>query len=437
MHTITLPHLITELIEAFPELQRPIEELGQVTEIHDLYKQNEYAHLVFEYIFNPFLLEFLESEKDTAILKRLFDFFESMAQSTDMQVVHVLVVIILKALSPAQYMVAQKYMGAKTVQRNRCMWDKDELESRFITKPADAKARDPKYTWATCYGNLEERAIADLEYQLSFTFDPSTRAFLQAIGNLEFCYYYANYWAHEKYTLCTIQVMPQCILSVTNNQTVALQIMRLEDKTWRSQPTPNSKLFFNIYADGHITVTDGLFTGYEHSGSLITEYASLAHLVEELIMHAHFLATFDVQALMTPSIDRHDVALLKLDFPLVTEDTEDIGNYYHYETYIRLLPECNHLIQRAYTYAEYNYSHYKASPFILLYVISPLLKHVLANMHGTFMRVRLFYFLEKIAETQDPHTITVLKEGVFARLTHEELHTAQELMGPRTKELLP
>lgn len=71
---------------------------------------------VFWFVLEPFLNERLDSGKDPALLRRVFDFFEAMARSPDIEVANLLQVEILETLvgEPVRLRTAWKYMGEET-----------------------------------------------------------------------------------------------------------------------------------------------------------------------------------------------------------------------------------------------------------------------------------------------------------------------------------
>lgn len=71
---------------------------------------------VIEGMLEPFLNELLDSDKDTALIRRVFEFFEDMARSPNIEVVNLLQVGIFESLvgEPSRLRAAWKYMGAET-----------------------------------------------------------------------------------------------------------------------------------------------------------------------------------------------------------------------------------------------------------------------------------------------------------------------------------
>jgi len=75
-------------------------------------------YLVFGLVLNPFLFRLLGSREDekTEVLRRVFNFFEEMAESSDIQVVNLLQVEELEPLVTKRDLLAQawRYMGKRT-----------------------------------------------------------------------------------------------------------------------------------------------------------------------------------------------------------------------------------------------------------------------------------------------------------------------------------
>ncbi len=100
------------LLRAIPELQ---EHYGQGLA---WWKWDDHPgqYIICGFVLEPFLKELLGSNRDPAILKRIFDFFEDMARSSDIQVVNLLQVEIFEDLvgEPDRLALAWKYMGEET-----------------------------------------------------------------------------------------------------------------------------------------------------------------------------------------------------------------------------------------------------------------------------------------------------------------------------------
>jgi len=101
-------NVIYKLKINFPELLEQIEE----------FKNNDDAlllHNFFLFVFNPFFKEALFMKpNDITLIKRIFEFIEEMAQSSDFEIKNILGVTVLESLSPSQLELAKKYMRPQT-----------------------------------------------------------------------------------------------------------------------------------------------------------------------------------------------------------------------------------------------------------------------------------------------------------------------------------
>jgi hypothetical protein len=73
-------------------------------------------YTVFGFVAKPAVRELLNSNEESALLKRIFDFFEEMARSSDIQVPNLLQIEIFEWLigDPERLAMAWKYMGDET-----------------------------------------------------------------------------------------------------------------------------------------------------------------------------------------------------------------------------------------------------------------------------------------------------------------------------------
>jgi hypothetical protein len=108
------------LISAFPELWQSIE--ATFGDYHNLREETPEAYPIFEDVVQGLVFELLESGRDQALLRRLFLFFEDMANSPDPNVSRDLLGIAI--LEPLVYKrdslrQAWPYMGSKTKEMAR------------------------------------------------------------------------------------------------------------------------------------------------------------------------------------------------------------------------------------------------------------------------------------------------------------------------------
>ncbi len=118
MNSIDLKYdqLHAELLAAIPELREPVE--GTFGCDYDLTKETPGGYPVFEDVVQEFLLKNLNSCQNETLLRRLFDFFERMAISSDGNVSDLLRIAILESLvyHPEHYQRSRQYMGRKTTE---------------------------------------------------------------------------------------------------------------------------------------------------------------------------------------------------------------------------------------------------------------------------------------------------------------------------------
>jgi hypothetical protein len=104
------------LLTQIPELLEPIEHA--FGNDYDLKTESPGAYPIFEDVVLEFLLKNLDSCQNVNLLKRLFDFFEKMAASSDGNVTDLLRIAILESLvyRPEYYQRAKQYLGKKTAE---------------------------------------------------------------------------------------------------------------------------------------------------------------------------------------------------------------------------------------------------------------------------------------------------------------------------------
>jgi hypothetical protein len=111
-HRLTYDNVGKALFEAVPELQE------QYRKRLAWWGGNETPgqYIVSGFVLEPFLRELLDSEPDSILLKRIFDFFEEMARSPDPEVANLLQVGIFERLvgEKETLAVVWKHMGEET-----------------------------------------------------------------------------------------------------------------------------------------------------------------------------------------------------------------------------------------------------------------------------------------------------------------------------------
>lgn len=111
MTELTIVNIADEMLAALPELRNRYEELLE------WWRDDEPGmHIVFGDVFNPFVIELLESCSDGEILQRAFAFVERMANSLDERVVNIVYVTICEELGGKHQRLLKfwKYMGLRT-----------------------------------------------------------------------------------------------------------------------------------------------------------------------------------------------------------------------------------------------------------------------------------------------------------------------------------
>jgi hypothetical protein len=117
-----------ELLRAVPELEaRYDKETRWQSDVGG--KPGQYDIVCF--VLKPFLLESLDSSKNSALLLRVFAFFEEMARSSDIEVPNLLQVGIFESLvgQRERLATAWKFMGPETkkIARNTArIWRREE-----------------------------------------------------------------------------------------------------------------------------------------------------------------------------------------------------------------------------------------------------------------------------------------------------------------------
>lgn len=112
MDDMKYSNVSVQLQAAIPELNDRFEKEAWV--INDPAGPRQY--LVIELILNPLLRELLDNNREPALLKRIFDFFERMAKSSDPEIPNLLAVGVFEPLvnQPKRVRLAWRYMGSET-----------------------------------------------------------------------------------------------------------------------------------------------------------------------------------------------------------------------------------------------------------------------------------------------------------------------------------
>ena len=104
--------VVDSLLAAVPEIKRR----------HDAFQEDIgpdiLPHLTFDVVFEPFVKDLLKANPDIELVRRVFAFFEEMAQAQDIEVVNLLYIGIFEAwvADPETLARAWKYMGERTMQ---------------------------------------------------------------------------------------------------------------------------------------------------------------------------------------------------------------------------------------------------------------------------------------------------------------------------------
>ena len=109
---MTYETLLEEFFREIPECKKLYEQRASCL----LFDQNTGLHVIFGILVVPYLMELFDN-KEEELIKRMFSFFEKMAQSEDENVVGVLDATILESLidQGREFLRgAKNYMGAET-----------------------------------------------------------------------------------------------------------------------------------------------------------------------------------------------------------------------------------------------------------------------------------------------------------------------------------
>lgn len=114
MENIEYANLTDKLLSSVPELKERYER--ELSRWQGPGQPGQY--IVFGFVVKPSVRVLLASDQEAALLKRIFDFFEQMARSPDIQVPNLLGVEIFEWLvgDPTSLATAWKYMGDATKQ---------------------------------------------------------------------------------------------------------------------------------------------------------------------------------------------------------------------------------------------------------------------------------------------------------------------------------
>lgn len=117
-HQLRYPEVHRALFAAVPEIKGRYDK--QASLVVD-WQGRPAQYLVIEFVVKPLLAELLDQEKDRDLLKRVFEFFEQMACSSDREVINLLAVGVLEGMvnEPKKVSAAWKYMGSETKRMAR------------------------------------------------------------------------------------------------------------------------------------------------------------------------------------------------------------------------------------------------------------------------------------------------------------------------------
>lgn len=104
-------NIVDKMLEAIPEVM-PLykEELSWWDEI--------LPHIVFGDVLNRYVINLLIVNKEISIIKRIFNFYEEMALSSDLYIRQILTTTVLERLGDEKKILntAKKYMGLQTIE---------------------------------------------------------------------------------------------------------------------------------------------------------------------------------------------------------------------------------------------------------------------------------------------------------------------------------
>lgn len=104
-------YFVKTMLDFFPstieKYKQSIEENGEVLET-----------VIIEDIFTPHIINLLIEEKDTQLLKNIFDYFEVVSNCDDEYLINIFSITILESLGNDRAILstAKKYMGSKTTE---------------------------------------------------------------------------------------------------------------------------------------------------------------------------------------------------------------------------------------------------------------------------------------------------------------------------------
>jgi hypothetical protein len=109
MSSLTYDHVEQAMKDAVPEVEEHYPSLIN-------WHPTPGLHTLLNFVLRPVMSSALDTGKDAALLRRIFDFFEEMARSSDLRVVNLLEVEIFERLvgEPERLATAWKFMGEET-----------------------------------------------------------------------------------------------------------------------------------------------------------------------------------------------------------------------------------------------------------------------------------------------------------------------------------
>ena len=110
MNVLTYETVVQEVLTAIPEVKTYYNKLIE----EDVIDSESGAHIVFGYVYVPVLLDAFKTN-NTALIKRMFEFLEQMASSSDKECCSVCDFSVLEAINDEiPDNVLYSYMGAET-----------------------------------------------------------------------------------------------------------------------------------------------------------------------------------------------------------------------------------------------------------------------------------------------------------------------------------
>lgn len=111
MENLSKETIVDKMLETIPEVLPMFKEESE-------WWDEVLPHVVFGDVLNPYVIQLLRTNKETSIIKRIFDFYESMASCDDLYVKQILTTTVLEGLGDEKAIInqAREYMGTQSIE---------------------------------------------------------------------------------------------------------------------------------------------------------------------------------------------------------------------------------------------------------------------------------------------------------------------------------